>query len=101
MYNIKTINDISPVYSQVLDMTEYTVSPECADPDAIIVRSADLHSMEKNPSLLAIGRIKRSSTRETPRNTTAWIQIVSVANETRNAARLPPTNQIDTRLMVI
>ena len=56
MYNIKTINEISPVYSQVLDMSDYSVSAQCEDPDAIIVRSADLHSMEKNPSLLAIGR---------------------------------------------
>ena len=56
MYNIKTINEISPVYAQVLDMDEYAVSAACEDPQAIIVRSADLHGMEKNESLLAIGR---------------------------------------------
>ena len=56
MYNIKTLNEISPVYAQVLDMQDYSVSSDCADPDAIIVRSADMHSTPKNNKLLAIGR---------------------------------------------
>ncbi len=56
MLNIKTLNEISPVYKKVLDMDEYNVSAEAENPDAILVRSADMHGMELAPNTLAIGR---------------------------------------------
>lgn len=56
MYNIKTINEISPVYRKFMREDGYTVSPEIENPDAIIVRSASLHDMSVPASLLAVGR---------------------------------------------
>ena len=51
MYNIKTLNSISPVYQSILTEGEYTVSADVEKPDAILVRSADMHSypVEENP----------------------------------------------------
>ena len=56
MFKIKTLNDISPLYKEILTAAEYTVSKEEMSPDAIIVRSADMHEMEVPESLLAVGR---------------------------------------------
>ncbi len=56
MYKIKTLNSISPIYRQILSADEYSVSSEEALPDAVIVRSADMHLMEIPESLLAVGR---------------------------------------------
>ncbi|NMD37446.1 MAG: 3-phosphoglycerate dehydrogenase [Christensenellaceae bacterium] len=56
MFKIKLMNDISDVIYKELDAKNYLVSKDVEDPDAIIVRSADLHSMEFNPSLKAISR---------------------------------------------
>ena len=56
MINIKTLNDISPVYANVLPAADYTVGRDVEDPDAIIVRSADMHDMEVPETLLAVGR---------------------------------------------
>ena len=43
MYSIKTINSISPVYAEVLDMSRINVSADIENPEAIMVRSADMH----------------------------------------------------------
>lgn len=56
MYKIKTLNEISPVYKNILSEKEYSVSKEETAPDAIIVRSADMHEMEVPETLLAVGR---------------------------------------------
>jgi D-3-phosphoglycerate dehydrogenase len=56
MYKIKTLNEVSPLYRDFLRESEYTVSFACADPDAIIVRSADMRDAEIPDSLLAVGR---------------------------------------------
>ncbi len=56
MFNIKTLNAISPVYKNVLDAGEFTVGADVENPDAIIVRSADMHEMTPPASLLAVGR---------------------------------------------
>ena len=56
MFNIKTLNSISPVYRNVLAESEFTVGADVARPDAIIVRSADMHSMTPDAALLAVGR---------------------------------------------
>ena len=44
MYNIKTINSISPVYQDILKADQYNVGAETEHPDAILVRSADMHN---------------------------------------------------------
>ena len=56
MYNVKTLNKISPVGLAVLDKNKYAVSDECEAPDAILVRSAKMHDYTFNPELLCIGR---------------------------------------------
>ena len=43
MYNIKTINNISPVGLDKLKQLGYNVSADIDDPEGIIVRSADMH----------------------------------------------------------
>ena len=56
MYNIKKINAISPVYYSILTNGEYKVSADIENPDAILVRSANLHEMEINDNLLCVAR---------------------------------------------
>ncbi|MEG1514257.1 MAG: 3-phosphoglycerate dehydrogenase family protein [Clostridia bacterium] len=56
MYKIQTLNAISPVYHEYLSDTEYEVSPAIENPDAIIVRSADMLEMKLAPSVVAVAR---------------------------------------------
>ncbi len=56
MYNIKTLNKISPVGMKKFDKTKYNCGDDIANPDAIMVRSASMHDMEMPRSLLAIAR---------------------------------------------
>ena len=54
-YSIKTLNAISPaIYTQLSD--RYRVSDDAAHPHAILVRSASMHEMELDPSVLCIAR---------------------------------------------
>ena len=56
MFNIKTLNEISPVYKNVLSAEEYNVGKDIENPDAIIVRSAAMHDLPVPETLLAVGR---------------------------------------------
>lgn len=56
MYNIKTLNKISPAGLDNFDRTKYTYGDDIANPDAIMVRSASMHEMEMPASLKAIAR---------------------------------------------
>lgn len=56
MYNIKTLNKISPVGMKKFDASKYHCGDDIANPDAIMVRSASMHDMEMPKSLLAIAR---------------------------------------------
>ena len=56
MYNIKKINAISPVYHGILPGGEYNVAADVEKPDAILVRSANLHEMDINDELLCVAR---------------------------------------------
>ena len=56
IYNIQTLNSISPVYHGILKDDEYRVGANVADPDAILVRSADMHDYAVGDRLLCIGR---------------------------------------------
>lgn len=56
MYKIQTLNEISDIIHSQLSADEYTVTRDEPVPDAILVRSADMHSMELPDSLLAIAR---------------------------------------------
>jgi D-3-phosphoglycerate dehydrogenase len=54
--NILTLNAISSVGLERFPATSYKVGPKVADPDAILVRSQNMHEMEIPASVRAIGR---------------------------------------------
>lgn len=56
MFNIKTINNISNKGLSRLPAETYSVSPEIDNPDAIILRSQNLHDMEIPSDLKVVGR---------------------------------------------
>jgi len=56
MYKIKTLNKISKAGLANLDMTRYEIGDTIENPDAFLVRSADLHSTSLPESLLCIAR---------------------------------------------
>ena len=56
MFNIKTMNTISPVGLEVLEKKGCNVGPEVENPDGMLIRSANLHEMEFGPELLGIAR---------------------------------------------
>jgi D-3-phosphoglycerate dehydrogenase len=53
---ILTLNSISHAGLKLLPMERYEVSAQAAQPDAILVRSHDMHKMTIAPSVKAIGR---------------------------------------------
>ncbi|RIK12641.1 MAG: 3-phosphoglycerate dehydrogenase, partial [Acidobacteria bacterium] len=55
-FAIRTMNAISPVGLQRLDRDRFDVGTDIDAPRAILLRSADLHSMEVPPSLYAVAR---------------------------------------------
>ncbi|MCX7155814.1 MAG: phosphoglycerate dehydrogenase [Rhodocyclales bacterium] len=55
-FKILVLNQISPNGLKRLPAERYQVGKDVAQPDAIMVRSADMHSMEIPQSVLAIGR---------------------------------------------
>ena len=56
MYNIKTLNAISPIYRNILKEKDFCVGPEIENPEAILVRSADMHSYAICDELLCVAR---------------------------------------------
>ncbi|MEE9494078.1 MAG: phosphoglycerate dehydrogenase [Gammaproteobacteria bacterium] len=56
MYKILTLNNISEEGLQRLPETDYDVSAEQDQPDAVLVRSHNMHSMDIPASIKAIGR---------------------------------------------
>ena len=55
MYNIKTLNKISPIGMQCFG-TDYKCGDDVENPDAIILRSFNMHDMEIPKSVKAIAR---------------------------------------------
>jgi D-3-phosphoglycerate dehydrogenase len=56
MYKIQMLNAISPVGLKLLPSDLYDVSAEMKNPDAIWVRSQDMHTMSFPPSVKMVGR---------------------------------------------
>ncbi len=56
MYKIQTLNEISDIIHSQLSADQYTVTRDEPVPDAILVRSADMHSLDLPESLQAIAR---------------------------------------------
>src|SRR5436190_199438 len=55
-YTVRVLNQISPAGLKRLPGDHYTVGKDVEAPDAILVRSADLHGMDIPASVQAIGR---------------------------------------------
>ena len=56
MFRIRTMNKISPFGLELFPRDRYEVASDLPNPHAILIRSADLHSIEIPDSVLAIGR---------------------------------------------
>ncbi|MGH8456051.1 MAG: phosphoglycerate dehydrogenase [Stenotrophobium sp.] len=56
MFKIQTLNNISVLGLERLPRDRYEVASEIQHPDAVLVRSADMHKIEIAPSIKAIGR---------------------------------------------
>ncbi|MGN0468569.1 MAG: 3-phosphoglycerate dehydrogenase family protein [Acutalibacteraceae bacterium] len=56
MFDILTLNSISPKISTQLKSDKFAVSADCNDPDAIVVRSFNMHEMTLGSNLKAIAR---------------------------------------------
>ncbi len=56
MFKIKTFNNISNKGLERLPSSDFSISADTTEPDAIILRSANLHQMVFNPELKAVGR---------------------------------------------
>lgn len=56
MFKILTLNNISGVGLERLPRDQYEVASEITHPDAVLVRSADMHSLEIPSTLKAVGR---------------------------------------------
>jgi len=56
MFKIKTQNKITKLGLDIFDAVKYIISDGETNPDAIIVRSADMLKMETNPELKAVAR---------------------------------------------
>ena len=56
MFRIRTMNKISSLGLDLFPRDKYEVASEIPNPDAILVRSADLHSVEIPESVIAIAR---------------------------------------------
>lgn len=55
-FKIQTLNNISPLGLDRLPRGSYEVASEIASPDAVLVRSADMHKLDIAPTIKAIGR---------------------------------------------
>ena len=56
MYKIRTLNNISPRGLERFPADHYSLGEDVEDPDAILVRSAQLSMDDVSPSLCAVGR---------------------------------------------
>jgi Phosphoglycerate dehydrogenase and related dehydrogenases len=56
MFKIQTLNKIAMIGLEGFPREQYEIASEIVSPDAILVRSADMHSMQLPASVKAIGR---------------------------------------------
>ena len=56
MYKIQTLNKISAIGLNILDRDNYEIATDINNPDAILVRSADMHEMQLAESVKAVAR---------------------------------------------
>ena len=68
MYKIQTLNKISSIGTDIFDKSKYSIADDCANPDAIMVRSAKMHDMQFGG---VSATQNRASVRECPHLTVA------------------------------
>src|SRR5512145_670674 len=56
MYKIQTLNNISHLGLELFPRNKYEVASEIINPDAVLVRSFEMHKMELPATLKAIAR---------------------------------------------
>ena len=56
MYKVLTLNNIAKVGLAKLPASSYQISNDVKDPDAILVRSANMHAIDIPANLKAVGR---------------------------------------------
>jgi len=56
MFRIQTLNKISPLGLELFPRDKYEIASDIPNPDAILVRSADMNDMKISSSVLAIAR---------------------------------------------
>src|ERR1044071_4116092 len=56
MFKVQTLNNISVLGLERLPRDRYEIASEIQNPDALMVRSADMHKMDIAKSVKAIGR---------------------------------------------
>ncbi|MDD5456201.1 MAG: phosphoglycerate dehydrogenase [Candidatus Margulisbacteria bacterium] len=56
MYKVLTLNKIEKEGLNLLSLDDYEIGTEIANPDAILLRSFDMHEMKLPETLLAVGR---------------------------------------------
>ena len=56
MFKIQTLNKIAACGLNRLDRDNYEIASEINNPDAILVRSADMHEMQLSDNVKAVAR---------------------------------------------
>lgn len=88
MYKILTLNNISVLGLNRLPREKYEVGTEIAQPDAILVRSADMHNLEVAVSVKAIGRAGAGVNNiPVPRMTERGIAVFNAPGANANAVK--------------
>ena len=59
MFKVLTLNNIAKIGLSRLPASAYQIANDVKDPDAILLRSANMHSGEIPATLKAVGRVQR------------------------------------------
>lgn len=88
MFKIKVLNNISPKGLDAFDKKFFEIGPDIENPDAIIVRSADMHDMDIPNSVQIIGRAG-AGTNNIPitQMTTRGIPVLNTPGANANAVK--------------
>ncbi len=87
-FRILTLNNISPVGLARLDAARYETGATIVDPDAMLVRSADLHTMPIADTVKAIGRAGSGTNNiPVPAMTTRGVPVFNAPGANANAVK--------------
>ncbi len=87
-FRVLTLNNISPVGLARLDATRYETGATIVDPDAMLVRSADLHTQPIADTVKAIGRAGSGTNNiPVPAMTTRGVPVFNAPGANANAVK--------------